>query len=173
MTKKELKKMEKSKVILSSFSNGYIGIVIKEGIYANTILHPTVEATVDDLKLKANFSSYLIQNHRYSQKIYDLWDAKDVEISNFIIDYLGYTKSEIKVLENLRKIKSGQIITYNKLAEISGFKNGARFVGNVMRKNRCPLIIPCHRVVKKGSIGNYFYGTKTKREFLKKEGVKL
>ena len=44
-------------------------------------------------------------------------------------------------------------MTYGEIAE--AIHSGPRAVGNACRHNPIPIIIPCHRVVKKGGIGGY------------------
>jgi methylated-DNA-[protein]-cysteine S-methyltransferase len=57
-----------------------------------------------------------------------------------------------KVVRETRSIGYGQTRTYGQLAAAVGSPGAARAVGQVMRANRTPLIIPCHRVV--GETGN-------------------
>lgn len=65
------------------------------------------------------------------------------------------------------KIPYGKLATYQQLAKKSGFPRGARFVGNVMRKNRLPLFYPCHRVVRTdGGLGGYGPGLAWKKRLL-------
>ena len=83
-----------------------------------------------------------------------------------------YTSNEIKIYKKLLKIDFGKIISYKELGIKCGFPRGARFIGNCMAKNRFPVIIPCHRIIKSdGSIGNYSGGAGIKEELLKHEGV--
>ena len=43
--------------------------------------------------------------------------------------------------------------------------------GNTMAKNKLPIIVPCHRVVKSdGSLGNYTGGVEKKHKLLEIEG---
>ncbi|XP_030058823.1 methylated-DNA--protein-cysteine methyltransferase isoform X2 [Microcaecilia unicolor] len=65
-----------------------------------------------------------------------------------------------KVLEILFKhVKSGETVTYKKLADLSGNSSAARAVGGAMKSNPVPIIIPCHRVIcSSGEIGNYMGG---------------
>ena len=59
------------------------------------------------------------------------------------------------VLRECCKIKPGQVVTYKQLACRVG-RGAARSVGAVMKSNRVPLIIPCHRVVSaNGGLGGY------------------
>ena len=61
-----------------------------------------------------------------------------------------------RVIRHVRKIPYGKVRSYGELAKLAGSPNAARAVGNLMAKNRCPLVIPCHRVVGAGNrLGGY------------------
>jgi len=66
---------------------------------------------------------------------------------------LSGTPFQQQVWMELIKIPLGEIVTYGDLAK--KLKTSARAVGNACRKNPLPIIIPCHRVVAKNSIGGY------------------
>ncbi len=83
-----------------------------------------------------------------------------------LLDMSDYTEKEINIYRNLLSVESGKTVSYSELASASGIKDGARFAGNCMAGNRFPIIIPCHRVIKKdGAMGNYTGGVEIK-EFL-------
>jgi O-6-methylguanine DNA methyltransferase len=80
------------------------------------------------------------------------------------------------VFKALLKIKPGEITTYSDLAKRINSK-AYRAVGGVLRNNPLPLIIPCHRVIKKDmSLGGFMghmdedWQTNLKRSLLKIEG---
>jgi len=80
------------------------------------------------------------------------------------------------VLKALLKIKPGEITTYSDLAKRINSK-AYRAVGGVLKNNPLPLIIPCHRVIKKdGTLGGFMgkmdkdWQTNLKRSLLKIEG---
>jgi O-6-methylguanine DNA methyltransferase len=79
-----------------------------------------------------------------------------------------------KVLDVVRVIKEGKVMTYKSVAEKAGNKNASRAVGNFMKANY-DKTVPCHRVVRSdGVVGDYNRGGKTKKiSILKKEGVKF
>lgn len=78
------------------------------------------------------------------------------------------------VYKKLTEVPEGKVTSYSELAKAVGLKNGQRVIGQIMKKNPYPVIIPCHRVVKSdGKIGGFFYGDKVKTNMLKKEGVKI
>ena len=77
-----------------------------------------------------------------------------------------------KIYKKLLEVPKGKITTYGELAKAVGLKNGQRAVGKIMNKNPCPVIIPCHRVVKSdGKVGGYAYGEEIKSDMLIREGI--
>ncbi len=79
-----------------------------------------------------------------------------------------------KVIEIVKNIPKGKVLTYGKVAEMSGARGAGRAVGTIM-KNNSDKNIPCHRVVRSdGKIGEYnFLQGKSKKEILEKEGIKF
>jgi methylated-DNA-[protein]-cysteine S-methyltransferase len=77
-----------------------------------------------------------------------------------------------KVLDFVKKIPKGKVVTYGEVARAIGHPRSARAVGNALHNNPWPIIIPCHRVVKEnGEIGGYVDGKNKKLKFLREEGV--
>lgn len=73
--------------------------------------------------------------------------------------YLNGTNFQIKVWEALLRLPEGTLITYEDLAMYVGLPGGAQAVGNAVGSNPIPVIIPCHRVIRKsGDLGNYRAG---------------
>jgi methylated-DNA-[protein]-cysteine S-methyltransferase len=63
---------------------------------------------------------------------------------------------EQRVWQACRRIPYGETLSYAELAERAGRPKAARAVGNAMRHNRFPFVVPCHRVVRSdGSLGGY------------------
>jgi methylated-DNA-[protein]-cysteine S-methyltransferase len=78
-----------------------------------------------------------------------------------------------KCYKLLKKIPKGKVTTYKEIADAIGTK-AYRAVGNAMKKNKNPIVIPCHRVVKSnGEIGGYSKGISKKIKLLKKEGIEI
>jgi len=81
---------------------------------------------------------------------------------------------EQQVYKKLTQVPQGKITTYGELSKAVGLKNGQRVIGQIMKKNPYPVIIPCHRVVKSnGTVGGYAYGGDIKTNMLQKEGIKI
>ena len=100
---------------------------------------------------------------------------KEMGIS-FDLDDKFNTPFSKSILKALLKIKPGEITTYSDLAKSINSKD-YRAVGGVLRNNCVPLIVPCHRVVKKdGKLGGFMgkmdkdWQTNLKRSLLKIEG---
>jgi methylated-DNA-[protein]-cysteine S-methyltransferase len=55
-----------------------------------------------------------------------------------------------RVVEACLAIPAGECRTYAELAAAAGSPGAARAVGQVMRRNPLPILIPCHRVVGAG-----------------------
>lgn len=84
------------------------------------------------------------------------------------------TAFQQKVVEATRKIPHGKTQSYGELAKAAGFPRAARAVGSVMKANRFPIVIPCHRVVaSQGKLGGYTNrrGVCLKEELLRIEGA--
>jgi len=79
----------------------------------------------------------------------------------------------IQVLNTLKGIGYGQVVSYRKLAEAAGYPRAWRAAGTVLSKNPVMILIPCHRVIKSsGQIGNFTAGPGIKKFLLKLESAK-
>jgi len=78
---------------------------------------------------------------------------------------------EKSVWKELTQTEYGKLTTYSELAKHLGSPRAARAVGNALGKNRLPIIIPCHRVVSRNSLGGFTGGLEIKRFLLQLEGI--
>ena len=61
-----------------------------------------------------------------------------------------------KVLAALQQVPFGTTVSYEELALLAGSPRACRAVGTAMRNNPIPIVIPCHRVVRKdGGVGGF------------------
>lgn len=54
-----------------------------------------------------------------------------------------------------RSVDCGSTVTYGELARRIGRPKAARAIGQAMRRNRLPIIIPCHRIIGAGNLGGF------------------
>jgi AraC family transcriptional regulator of adaptative response/methylated-DNA-[protein]-cysteine methyltransferase len=81
--------------------------------------------------------------------------------------HLQGTNFQIKVWEALLAIPPGSLVAYEDLAVYIGLPRAVRAVANAVGKNPVPVIIPCHRVIRKmGGFGGYRYGLARKQALL-------
>lgn len=84
------------------------------------------------------------------------------------LPYKGFTRL---VLEALRNIPYGKTCTYKEIAVRLGSR-ASRAVGQALKRNPIPIIVPCHRVVRSdGSLGGFSAGVDWKKYLLSLEGV--
>jgi methylated-DNA-[protein]-cysteine S-methyltransferase len=86
----------------------------------------------------------------------------DLEVS-FPDGFIG------EVMREMYDIPYCETRSYSEIAENIG--SAAVAVGQACGKNPVPLIVQCHRVVGKNSIGGYAYGEEVKQKLLELEGA--
>lgn len=93
---------------------------------------------------------------------------------NVKLDWTDRSEFDADVYHACRRIPYGRTRSYRQLAEQVGRPGAARAVGNAMRTNSCPIVVPCHRVLKSdGSLGGFSGpdGINTKRRLLRMEAA--
>ncbi|OGD86700.1 hypothetical protein A2Z23_03115 [Candidatus Curtissbacteria bacterium RBG_16_39_7] len=79
-----------------------------------------------------------------------------------------------QVLEVVKKIPKGKVATYGQIAQILGKTKASRAVGQALKRNPTPIIVPCHRVISSdGNLGGYLGGPDKKMRLLISEGVEI
>jgi len=102
------------------------------------------------------------------------FNGKPVDFLDVPVEFIGLGEFESRVLREAMKVRFGSLVSYGALAALAGSPRAARAVGNAMRKNPLPIVVPCHRVVHSdGSLGGYMGGLDLKRKLLALEGITL
>lgn len=97
-----------------------------------------------------------------------------VSFADVAVDADGWTPFQLAVLDALRRVDYGEVVSYSDLARLAGHPRAQRAAGSFCAHNRFPLIVPCHRVVSSGGLGSYgSLGLDYKRRLLALEGVTL
>jgi AraC family transcriptional regulator of adaptative response/methylated-DNA-[protein]-cysteine methyltransferase len=77
------------------------------------------------------------------------------------------TAFQQRVWDALRRIPSGETITYAELARRIGRPTAVRAVAGACARNNVAVVIPCHRAVRSdGGLGGYRWGIERKRRLL-------
>ena len=77
-----------------------------------------------------------------------------------------------KVLKILLKTSAGGTTSYGEIAQLAESPKAQRAVGQALTRNPFPIIVPCHRVLPKGSkggIGGFAWGGELKKQLLEHE----
>lgn len=106
-----------------------------------------------------------------ARKLRRYFDGEPVEFDE-PVDLSACGAFARSVLEELRSVGRGQVVSYEQLARLAGRPGAARAVGQAMAHNPVPVIVPCHRVVRSdGTLGGFGGGLALKRRMLELEGV--
>lgn len=99
-----------------------------------------------------------------------------VDLAKIPVSLSHLTPFQRQVVKACRAIERGRSLSYGEVAAVAGSPGAARAVGQVMRTNRTPLIVPCHRVVAAGGkLGGFSapQGLAMKRRLLELESDQL
>ena len=82
----------------------------------------------------------------------------------------NYSSFLIKIWTLTQEIPYGEVCSYKWLSEKAHTK-AYRAVGTALARNPFPILVPCHRVIKKdGNLGGYSAGLEIKKKLLEIEG---
>ena len=113
----------------------------------------------------------IVRAARAERYLDSLRDHLNGQEGRFPLDIRG-TDFQMRVWTALRSIPRGETRSYLEVAEMVGEPKAVRAVANACASNPVPLIIPCHRVIRKdGSLGGYGMGASRKRALLTDEGA--
>ncbi len=108
------------------------------------------------------------------ERIRSFLSGEDVTLADVELDLSALTTFERSVVETLRSVPRGEVVTYGELAALAGYPGAQRAAGSVCARNQFAFFVPCHRVVAAGGIGSYgSVGVAVKRRLLALEGVAM
>ena len=117
------------------------------------------ESDKDFEKLKKNIAGY--------------FNGKQVDFEHSI-DLTEFTPFQSAVFAITRNIPYGETKSYRWVAKKVGNPKGCRAVGQALKTNSIPILIPCHRVIEEsGKIGGFSPGKGWKEKLLQLEGALL
>ena len=80
--------------------------------------------------------------------------------------HLEGTEFQKKVWRKMTEIPFGITISYSELASLVENPKAVRSIGSICGKNPCEILIPCHRIVGKESVGGFRNGVEMKKTLL-------
>ena len=152
---------------------GWIGLLADDGALIEVELPRPTKAKVE----AAMPAEAVLVPNRFSNLAEQLelyFSGQPVSFADVHVKFEGLGKFEERVLRETMNVPFGKLTTYGALAASVGSPGAARAVGNTMRRNPLPIIVPCHRVIHSGGgIGGYSAGIDLKRRLLALEGIVL
>ncbi|NLH15756.1 MAG: methylated-DNA--[protein]-cysteine S-methyltransferase [Phycisphaerae bacterium] len=84
------------------------------------------------------------------------FQGKPIDFDRFDVDLSALTHFQQKVLIACRAVRFGQTATYSELARQAGSPRAVRAAASALAANPIPLVIPCHRILRKdGGFGGF------------------
>ena len=154
-------------------SLGWMGAVISpKGLHM--VILPKKKTEEIKKILEEHYTEELIRDEKglekFTKKIRDYLLGKIINFKEKM-DVSGVTPFEMKVWDTVYGIPRGEVRSYNWVAKQVGNPKEVRAVGQALKHNRLPIVIPCHRVINKsGDLGGFSAGVEMKRKLLKIEG---
>lgn len=164
---------DKSYYSIFNTTCGWMGIVANQyGL--RTIVLPQINEGKTLSLIKNRFrADDLVRDEEYFKGIIrlllDYFEGKKV-VFNYPLDLRSAGEFEKKVWQATQSIPYGEVRTYQFIAKEIGNPKALRAVGQALKKNPLPIIIPCHRVVQSnGQLGGFSGGVGFKEKLLKIE----
>jgi methylated-DNA-[protein]-cysteine S-methyltransferase len=147
--------------------SGWIGILSSEtGITRMSLPQPDCQKALDSLG-KLEYASR--EDHFFARlacKLVSYFGSTNVAFDEKL-DLAGYTPFPASSMAPNQKIPYGTTASYADIGRSIGKPGAARAVGQALKRNPVPIIIPCHRVVhSNGTTGGFSGGDDIKLKLL-------
>ncbi len=160
---------------------GWTGIAgTYRGLLAVILPKRNKNKVIDELKskLQRKFPLFrLVKNekifNRCIQGLIDYFNIRNKDF-DYKLDLNIFTTFQLQVYNVVRTIPYGHTVTYHWVAKQIGKSDASRAVGQALKENLLPIIIPCHRVIKSDKkLCGFSSGVNWKKRLLSIEGVIL
>lgn len=154
---------------------GWVGVAGSSGGLTCLILPQETREQAMDL-LKNRGYGGLEENTRYFTPLFQQLDSYFAGTSRsveFPVDLSSLTPFQREVLAAAKMIPYGEVRSYKWIAEWIRRPKACRAVGQALKNNPVPVVVPCHRVVGEGGeVGGFSWGEDYKRRLLELEGYR-
>jgi methylated-DNA-[protein]-cysteine S-methyltransferase len=114
------------------------------------------------------------RTHELIHRFEAYFEGRRVDFDDVELELDGWTSFQRDVVDALRRVPYGEVVSYRDLARLAGYPRAQRAAGTFCARNRFGIVVPCHRVVASNGLGSYgSLGTAYKQRLLALEGVTL
>lgn len=153
-----MKAYDQGEYVLQRTSLGWVGAATsKKGLAA--VVLPQREVADVVARLHSEFYSLremenqLLKGFRGECEKYFM--GQKAVFDELDIDWSWPTPFSLEVYRYVKDIPYGELMTYKEVAVGIGNSKAARAVGGAMKRNKLPLVIPCHRVISAKGLGGF------------------
>lgn len=152
---------------------GWIGVAWNErGIVALNLPRSSREQALRDLRRDYRTASFVQDAPAEIVRELREYVAGQRNRFDLPLDWVSLKPFQRAVLETAKQIPFGETRSYGWIAKQIGKPRASRAVGQALRANPIPIILPCHRVISgDGGLGGYAGGLSLKRKLLALEGA--
>ncbi len=166
------------KIFYSIFNTnlGWMGISANAndyGLIAVVLPQPDKKKAFSLLKKRVDKNNLVLADEYFKgikTSLINYFEGEKI-VFDYPLDIRSATKFEKKVWEVTQSIPYGEVRSYQFIATEVGSPKAFRAVGQALKKNPLPIIIPCHRVIQSnGKLGGFLGGIELKKNLLMVEG---
>ena len=154
--------------LISESKLGFVLVAETDRGICSVSMADTHEQLIGQLSSEFNKAT-LLQSEEVRNRMNAILEYLEGKKLNLPVDVHG-TEFQKRVWAAISRIPYGETRSYNKVAEEIGMPQAYRAVANACGANPVPLIVPCHRVIRKdGGLGGYGMGIERKKYLLAME----
>jgi O-6-methylguanine DNA methyltransferase len=152
---------------------GWVAVAARYGVAAVALPCSSDEAALAALRERVKADVWVPDPcglKDLAERLEAYFSGEVVNFSDVEIDWEGMTAFQREVLSLVRRIPYGEVRSYQWVARGVGRPQAFRAVGQTLAANRVLILVPCHRVVRKGGgLGGFSQGAEMKRRLLSLE----
>ena len=176
MTPKEYQKGSYTKEIMLAVGQCFLGAVLvaqtTKGICAIS-LGDNPEVLIEEIQKRFPQAKYIAGDKNFEETVAKVIGLIQEPHKNLLLNLPLDTQGTLfqkKVWKVLKEIPIGKTVTYSELAQMIGMPKAVRAVANACANNNIAILIPCHRVLRKGgALSGYRWGVERKKSIIDKE----
>lgn len=117
-----------------------------KGLKECRFMFKTEKAALDSLTAEKTVKDENI-TRPWTEMLKKYFDGKIKDLSKIPLDSSNWTDFQAKVYGAVKSIPYGKTASYGAIASYLGNEKASRAVGNALKRNPVPPVVPCHRVI--------------------------